>query len=219
MLRTTCTVWAGLVVQVVVCPFRVDAQKSSGSRLDTHFIHYAENNANAPAALGEFQRSLHDFNQSLEQKPRDAKDFFKRGSEFLQRGQYQRAIRDLDEAIRLNPDYADAFGERCWARAVMDRELETALSDCNMSLQLQPQNANVLQSRGFVYFRIGNYQAAVADENAAVSRDPKDAETYYVRGLAKLKAGDTVGGSADIAQAIRIDENVSETYAAYDVKP
>ena len=46
------------------------------------------------------------------------------------------------------------FNNRCWARAIVG-ELDLALSDCNESLQFDPHDPDVLDSRGLVNFKIG----------------------------------------------------------------
>src|SRR5438876_8303412 len=72
-------------------------------------------------------------------------------------------IENYDQAIYLKPDYADAFNGRCWTRAIANKMLEVALSDCDESLRLRPDDAYTLHSRGFVYFRMGRYDKAIAD--------------------------------------------------------
>jgi len=132
---------------------------------------------------------------------------------------YDRAIQDYDQAVRLKPDDAAALNNRCWARAVANKALEAALSDCNESLRLRPDDAGTMHSRGFVHFRMGRYDEAIADFDNSLSRDPKSADMLYMRGLAKGVRHDTAGSDADIAEAKAIDPKVAERYAGYGVKP
>lgn len=131
---------------------------------------------------------------------------------------YDRAITDLGEAIRLDPSNAAYYNSRCWDRALADRDLPQALDDCNRSLQLQPNAANVFNSRGLVQLKLGAFDAAVADYGAAVTRNAKDADSLYGRGAAKLKRGDSAGGNADVIAARAISPNIAEVYAGYGVK-
>ena len=44
--------------------------------------------------------------------PTDAEAYVDRGDELYNQGDYQAAISDYDEAIRINPEYAKAYGNR-----------------------------------------------------------------------------------------------------------
>ena len=139
-----------------------------------------------------------------------------RGGAYEHKGQYDRAIADFDRAIALRPDGV-AFNDRCFARAIANRDLGAALADCNRALELLANDTSVLDSRGFVYFRLGQFDKAIADYDAALRGDPESASSLYVRGLAKRHKGDTAGGDADIAAAKVIDPKVANTYAGYGV--
>ena len=47
-----------------------------------------------------------------------ANAFYNRGLAYKGKGQYDRAIQDYDQTIKLKPDNASAFNSRCWARAI-----------------------------------------------------------------------------------------------------
>jgi tetratricopeptide (TPR) repeat protein len=117
--------------------------------------------------------------------------------------------------IYIRPDDAEAFNGRCMARALANMELEVALSDCNESLKIRPNDANTLDSRGFVYFRMGQYGNAIVDYEAALKKNPRLAASLYVRGVLKHRTGDTAGGDADIAAANALDPKISDFYRRY----
>jgi tetratricopeptide (TPR) repeat protein len=53
--------------------------------------------------------ALVDTTSSVTEGEGDAIDFFKRGAAYVAKGQYDSAIEDFDQAVRLNPNYAAAF--------------------------------------------------------------------------------------------------------------
>ncbi len=112
-----------------------------------------------------------------------------------------------------------ALGGRCWARALLDRELDRALADCNGALRADPKNRTYLDSRGLVYLRKGDATKSIADYDAALALDPKKAWSLYGRGLAKLKIGDAGGGKADLDAAIAIDSSIADDAAKWGLKP
>lgn len=145
-----------------------------------------------------------------------AKAYYNRANTLLQKSEYRKAIEDYDLALALTPEDASALHERCWARAVLSIELEDALSDCNESLRLKPNDAETLGGRAFVYLRLGFFRTAVIDYDAALRAAPQNALLMFARGTAKTRAGDEEGGKADRAAARAIDPAVETTFARYE---
>jgi tetratricopeptide (TPR) repeat protein len=140
-----------------------------------------------------------------------------RGGAIYYKGDPVRAILDYDEAIKLDPGFARAFNNRCWARAVVGR-VQEAVADCDESLRLAPNVANTLENRGFAYLKMGQYDRAIADYDAGLRLNPDNKADYlYGRGLAKLKKGDA-GGAADVAAAKALHAKIDEEFASYGVK-
>lgn len=90
---------------------------------------------------------------------------------YSHKGDYHRAIRDCDEAMRLAPDYAKAYNSRCWAYGLSRRPQE-ALRDCNQSLLLRPDDPSTLHSRAFAYWLLGEHDKARKDLGRARQIDP-----------------------------------------------
>jgi len=143
-------------------------------------------------------------------------------------GLYERADR-MDEAaaqytiwIAAHPDdnrRPAALNGRCWARALLNRELDKALADCNGALRANSKNFAFLNSRGLVFLRMGAFAKSIADYDASIVLRPRNAWSFYGRGLAKLQSGDAEGGAADVAAAAAINHNIVLLAARYGVKP
>lgn len=141
-----------------------------------------------------------------------------RGMALRGKGEFERAIADHTEAIRIDPRSHLPWNSRCWARATWGRQLEEALKDCTESLQLRPEYHHALNSRGLARLRLGQLDDAIADFSAALKVQSRHAESLYGRGLAKLKKGDEAGSKADMAAAKRIMADVAEEFASWGVK-
>jgi tetratricopeptide (TPR) repeat protein len=76
--------------------------------------------------------------------------YFDRGTARLQKGELDAGIEDLDEAIRLDPLYADAYSNLALARR-MQGKLEQSLADANSALKITPRHARALLQRGATY--------------------------------------------------------------------
>ena len=136
-----------------------------------------------------------------------------RGTAYLNKQYYVPAIDDYDRAEEFRPDDVNVLQGRCLARAVINRDLDEALADCNKALELQPSDARILGYRGLVYLRLDLHDSATADYSAALELEPKNAEYLYGRGQAKLRSGDVEGGNADMEAAHAINPKIAEDFA------
>ena len=62
-----------------------------------------------------------------------ARIFGQRGIAYHAKRQFERAVQDYDQAIPIYPRLAGFYNSRCYSTAKLNRELQRALSDCNMA--------------------------------------------------------------------------------------
>jgi tetratricopeptide (TPR) repeat protein len=155
--------------------------------------------------------------------PKEADVRLQLGDLYQYAGVYPAAVSEyskwIDSHNRDEIQMPRAMNSRCWARALSGQELDLALSDCNSALRLRPNAAALLDSRGLVYLRQGNYDRAIADYDAALRLEPKIAWALYGRGLSKLKKGQTAAGQADIAAATALAPKIAEDAARHGISP
>jgi tetratricopeptide (TPR) repeat protein len=155
-------------------------------------------------------------NEALRANPNDVDAYYKRGLVYASNGQFNQALSDFDQALRIEPNDPETLNNRCWTRAVIG-ELQGALADCDKAIALRP-TADVFDSRGFIYLKLGLLGRAIADYDAAIKREPKKALSLYGRGKAKLRNGDTAGGNADLAAAKSIQPDIAAEFEEYGVR-
>ncbi len=112
-------------------------------------------------------------------------DYIQRGAAWYDKNQYDKAIADLNEAIRLDPTYAIAYNNRgvAWQHK---KEYDKAIADLNEAIRLEPTYAIAYNNRGNAWRDKKNYDKAIADYNEAIRLDPKDADVHNA--LAWLRA-------------------------------
>jgi tetratricopeptide (TPR) repeat protein len=88
--------------------------------------------------------------------------------------------------------------------------------DCNEAIKLDRNDSRILDSRAFVYLKLGQLDKSIADYDAALKIDPELGDSLYGRGVAKKRKGDSVGG-ADIVAAKAIRANIVEEYKKYGI--
>jgi len=185
-------------------------------QLDPQYAIAYNSRGNAYHDKGDNDLAIADYNQALRLDPSLIAAYNGRADAYAAKGNYAFAVADYTTSIKLDPS-ADNFDGRCWMRALIGQDLQGALADCNEALRLRANDANVLNSRGLVELKLGQFDQAIADYGAAVAQNPNDAASLYGRGVAKLRRGDRTG-RADIAAAKKIKVDIAEVFAGYGIK-
>lgn len=97
--------------------------------------------------------------------------FFRRGEENARRGDYQGAIADFNEFLRLNPNGFKAYYERGLARQKLGN-YKAAVIDFDMYLQFNPNDVEARCNRGLLRFELGDYKGAIADYSSTMQNNP-----------------------------------------------
>jgi tetratricopeptide (TPR) repeat protein len=120
--------------------------------------------------------------------PITASDFLKLGVIQMQRGDYQEAIKQFNQALQLQENLAVAYSDRCFAYLQL-QDYHQAIADCTQALNFAPQNFDTYLLRGLAHYRKGDDPSAIADYNQAIALKPDDFRAYYNRGLAYTGQG------------------------------
>jgi Flp pilus assembly protein TadD len=100
----------------------------------------------------------------------------------------RRAIADLDEVIRLQPENAKTYSYRAGALREIGEHMR-ALADFNEALRLDPKNPEILANRGLLYMMMSDAKHARADFNSVLALPLSDKWAYDTarEGLGFLK--------------------------------
>ncbi len=128
---------------------------------------------------------------------------YNRGLAYLDKDEYDRAIADLSEAIRLKRDYAEAFNNRGIAY-IRKGEYDRAIADLNEAIRLKPDHAKAFLNRGGAYFGKDDYDRAIADLNEAIRLRPDYAKAFMSRSEIFFAKGDIDHWQDDRAKATEL---------------
>jgi tetratricopeptide (TPR) repeat protein/TolB-like protein len=127
---------------------------------------------------------------------------FNRGGNYLNNGDYDRAINELTDAIRIDPNYAEAYSRRGYVYDY-EEDYDRAIADYTQAIRLHPDDGGNYISRGDAYqYGKQDYNSAIADFTQAIRIDPDNGHTYSLRGNAYKRKGDYDRAIADFTQAI-----------------
>jgi lipoprotein NlpI len=117
---------------------------------------------------------------------------------------YDRAIADESEAIRLDPNMPNAYIYRGWAYDDKD-QYDLAIADETEAIRLDPKDAVTYNNRGSAYVDKQDFERAVAEFTQAIQLAPKYAAAFRNRARAYLYTGKLANALVDITQANALD--------------
>jgi len=94
-----------------------------------------------------------------------------RGNMYNLMDQYDRAIQDFDQAIRLKPDYYHAFTARGNSYFMM-HQYDRAIQDYNQAIRLKSDYSISYHFRGLAYKKKGQFSRAIRDFRMALEINP-----------------------------------------------
>ncbi|MBN3925300.1 serine/threonine-protein kinase [Nostoc sp. NMS4] len=139
------------------------------------------------------------------------KQLYQDGVNKYEAGNYEGAVEDFNQAIKLNPRNALAYNRRGDAYYRLG-DYEQAQADSSQAILLNPQDANAYFDRGFAFSELSKYKEAIADYTQAIKLNSKDAYVYYGRGLARVQLKDNKGAIEDFNKAIALKPQYTEAY-------
>jgi tetratricopeptide (TPR) repeat protein len=156
--------------------------------------------AKVQSAAGEFSGALQTLDQLIRQEPGNDKYLAHRAAILLKNNQSQKAATDIE--VVMNHASPTSLNELCWQLAADNIALEHALAACEAALKLEsdPNDAvSILDSRAFVFLRLGRFNDALRDYDTVLLKEPETATSLAGRSIAKRNLGDVHGAAEDLA--------------------
>ena len=160
----------------------------------------------------------------IEMDPTNPIHYFHRG---CSEGNPQKAVEDFDTALRLNPNYLEAYQKRAetyhqWAMDNMAhpvREIQeenktrflNAIADCDAAIQLDPKNDKSWRIRSRVHVSLGDYDTTIDDATQAITLKPVSTNVFE-RAVIYETMGDLQHALDDCTEAIRLQEKNNRIY-------
>ena len=144
----------------------------------------------------------------IEQRTRENR--FLNSNEIIQQ-QYEAALADYDEAIRLDPNKAHYYSQRASLNQKLKR-FEAALADYNTFIRLKPNDAEHYYERGCTKQQLEQYEAALADYDKAIRLDPNKAHYYSQRASTHVQLKQYEAAFVNYDKAIQLNPEEADFY-------
>ena len=123
----------------------------------------------------------------------------------------RRVIELLDDAIELDPGYADAYLTRGLAYKNL-KQYTRAIQDYNKAIEFDPGYELTYHARGIEYANLNQHIKAIQDYDKAIELNPGYANAYNSRGFAYANLNQHIKAIQDYDKVIELDPNNGMAY-------
>lgn len=119
----------------------------------------------------------------------NAEEYFMKGVKYEKSNQYADAVEAYKGAVKINPDYMDAYVNLGTVYYKLGRYAD-AVDAYKHAVKIKPNFQTIYNKLGTIYIITGKYLAAIDTLKQAVSMDPGNPNTHFNLGLAYYLNGD-----------------------------
>jgi lipoprotein NlpI len=142
---------------------------------------------------------------ACDRSSRDAAAMTSAGVTHLQQGEYDRAIRDFDRAIAMQPGLVVAWRQRGVAHTAKG-DYDRAVADYDQALVFAPNDPRLHADRGAVLVLLNDYDRALRAFDRALSIKPDHAGALEHRGRTHFILGNWAQAAADLQRGLNPTE-------------
>jgi len=140
-----------------------------------------------------------------------AAQYLQDGKAFAAKGEFQKAIAEFDQAIKVEPGNGVLYFNRALAREKLG-QVDEAIRDYDGVVLLRVSPREAYFNRGTLLLGKKEYKAAINDFDAAISLDPKYDVALYNRGLAHYNLKNYFAAQADFNNLIKLQPKHANAY-------
>jgi len=122
------------------------------------------------------------------------------------------AFHDVEEAIAINPNEAEAYVLRGMLHFKANEDINKALADFNKTIELDPCMARAYTNRSLMYLRMNELHKVISDCNKAIELLPDAFEPYNNRGMAYIGLEEHAKALQDYNKVIELAPDTAVAY-------
>ena len=151
------------------------------------------------------------WSDAINKSPGKIRPYTNRGVEYLEQGEYDKAIIDLSRVIELKRDYADGYYNRGLVYQKQG-EYGRAVSDYSEAIIADPKYLKAYINRGQVYSANKEYEKAASDFRRVIEIAPLDRRGYFNLAYLYVALGKKEEAASFYNKILEIDPNNAEVY-------
>lgn len=140
-----------------------------------------------------------------------AEELYNNGTNLQEQGDLETAIAQYREAIRLNPNFAEAY-VNLGVALVKVGQMEEGIAAYHKALDIDPDLAAAHYNLGNAFGEQQQLTEAIAAYEQAIRIDPNYTKAYYNLGNAYVNLGELPLAISSYREAIRLDPSFAEAH-------
>ncbi len=136
--------------------------------------------------------------------------YFARGAARERLGRWPEAEADLQRALALSPDQPDVLNYLGYSWVDRGEKLNEGLAMISRAAELRPQSGAIIDSLGWAYFKLGDYERAIGHLERAVELEPADPILNDHLGDAYWRLGRRLEARFQWRRALTLDPEAGE---------
>jgi tetratricopeptide (TPR) repeat protein len=127
-----------------------------------------------------YKQAAHHYSQVLQEAESMSKGtksiyYFARGASYERMGDFDKASRDLQKSLEVNPNNPTVMNYLGYMWIDTDNKIDEAFAHIQKALLLRPNDGSIVDSMGWAYYKKADYESAVQLLERAVELLPDDA--------------------------------------------
>ena len=165
------------------------------------------------ARAKDWNKAVDSFRRAAQVEPQDKKNsdnlaiaLLQRATALVAQRNFDAAINDLNEAIKLKPDEVSSHRFRAYAY-LSKGDWNNAVQDYSIVLRTEKNDPEAYERRAYVEMQLKDYDKALADYSEAIKLKSNEPKYYQLRALILQTKGDLKAALADTNKVLQLDPN------------
>jgi tetratricopeptide (TPR) repeat protein len=165
----------------------------------------------------DFDKAISEFTVSINRYNGFAQSYISRGNAWLKKRDYNNAIDDYTQAIKLDGKKAEVYNYRGFARAELAvrnklNGMNLAIEDYTRAISINQNYVDAFINRSYAYYQIGNFTQVIEDCDKIIALEPSNVVIWSRRGSAWYEMENDDKAIADFSQAIKIKNDYAAAW-------
>ena len=125
------------------------------------------------------------------------------------RNEYDKAQTHYEAILKLDPRFAPAANNLAWILLEQGGNLDVALSHAQTAREQRPNDSNIADTLGWVYYKKNANLLAMSLLKEAAEKLPNEPVVHFHYGMAQQKNGDQAGAKKSLQTALKLSDTFS----------
>ncbi len=154
--------------------------------------------------VDETDKALEEYKKLTELDPENASVRLSIGHIHTRQEKFDEAIAEYKQVITLAPDSPIGYNELAYHYAESETNLDKGLEYALKAAELAPQDASIIDTLGWIYFKRGTYDKAIRKLKSAVELRPNSSTIRFHLGMAYYKSSNLTNALTEFKNSLAI---------------